>query len=115
MAIERLAQLRKKLSEEPHSPVVTLQLSQNFVDLGYPDLAAGYAYKALLLIDEIFEDSGEYHDQALEAARVSITSSDDNRTDDGVDYQFQDEGLEPEKSSDDRIISLAGHQWREIA
>jgi hypothetical protein len=32
--------------------------------LGYPDLAAGSAYKALLLTDAVRDDSDEYHDPA---------------------------------------------------
>jgi hypothetical protein len=43
-------------------------LAEAYRLLGYPDLAAGDAYKALLLIDEVAED-GEYHEEALEAAK----------------------------------------------
>lgn len=44
-----------------------IRLAEAYKHLGYPDLAAGDAYKALLLVDEIVED-GEYHDEVLEAA-----------------------------------------------
>ncbi|KAJ4409602.1 hypothetical protein N0V91_002523 [Didymella pomorum] len=42
-------------------------------DLGYPDLAVGDAYKALLLVDEVAEE-GEYHEEAVEAANADYLS-----------------------------------------
>ena len=33
--------------------------------MGYPDLAAGAAYKALLLADAIADESDEFHDAAV--------------------------------------------------
>lgn len=42
--------------------------------LGYPDLAAGDAYKALLLVDEVTDETGEYHDQALESLSAYIAT-----------------------------------------
>lgn len=38
--------------------------SQVHAELGYPDLAVMDAYKALLLVDEVLDESGEYHEQA---------------------------------------------------
>lgn len=40
--------------------------------LGYPDLAAGDAYRALLLTDEVLDDSGEWHELAVEALESSV-------------------------------------------
>jgi hypothetical protein len=45
---------------------VYLELASVYLLLGYPDLAAGSAYKALLLTDAVRDDSDEYHDQAYE-------------------------------------------------
>jgi hypothetical protein len=56
------------IQEDPYSILRRLDLAQNYGTLGYPDLAAGEAYMALLLIDEIREESGEYHEEAIEAA-----------------------------------------------
>ncbi|KAI4269875.1 MAG: hypothetical protein L6R35_006660, partial [Caloplaca aegaea] len=58
--------LTSQLSETPYSYVIYLKRAQCHGDLGYPDLGAGDAYRALLLIDEISDDSGEYHEQAVE-------------------------------------------------
>ncbi len=44
-------------------------MAKAYKSLGYPDLAAGDAYKALLLVDEVIEE-GEYHEEALEAANA---------------------------------------------
>lgn len=46
-----------------------LNLAKAYRSLGYPDLAIGDAYKALLLVDEVAEE-GEYHEEALEAANA---------------------------------------------
>jgi hypothetical protein len=48
-------------------------LANAYRGLGYPDLAIGDAYKALLLVDEVAEE-GEYHDEALEAANADYLS-----------------------------------------
>jgi hypothetical protein len=39
--------------------------SDSYRHLGYPDLAAGAAYKALLLVDAIDDESDEFHDAAV--------------------------------------------------
>lgn len=44
-------------------------MAKAYRGLGYPDLAIGDAYKALLLVDEVAEE-GEYHEEALEAANA---------------------------------------------
>lgn len=46
--------------------LVYLELATVYLLLGYPDLAAGSAYKALLLTDAVRDDSDEYHEQAYE-------------------------------------------------
>jgi len=56
------------VQENPYSIIRRLELSREYAALGYPDLAAGEAYMALLLIDEVCEDGGEYHEEAFEAA-----------------------------------------------
>ncbi|KAF2651792.1 hypothetical protein K491DRAFT_82697 [Lophiostoma macrostomum CBS 122681] len=73
---ERLAQLRELqqgLTSRPYSAILRLQLAKAYRELGYPDLAAGDAYKALLLLDELTEGA-EYHDEALSAAQSDIDS-----------------------------------------
>jgi hypothetical protein len=54
------------LINRPYSLVVRLEISERYARLGYPDLAAGEAYMALLLIDEVRDESGEYHEEALQ-------------------------------------------------
>ncbi|KAI4174929.1 MAG: hypothetical protein LQ343_001956 [Gyalolechia ehrenbergii] len=59
--------LTTKLSERPYSFATYSKRAECHEDLGYPDLAIGDAYRALLLIDEISDESGEYHEEALDA------------------------------------------------
>ncbi|KAL1611862.1 hypothetical protein SLS60_000083 [Paraconiothyrium brasiliense] len=65
--LEKLVKLQTDTSEKPYSIIHRLALANGYRSLGYPDLAAGDAYKALLLIDECAEE-GEFHNEALEAA-----------------------------------------------
>ncbi|CAO2657515.1 Nn.00g036410.m01.CDS01 [Neocucurbitaria sp. VM-36] len=66
-----LISLQQYTSVEPYSVVHRLKLAKAYKSLGYPDLAVGDAYKALLLIDEVAEE-GEYHDEALAAAEADF-------------------------------------------
>lgn len=65
--------LQQQTPEQPYSIAHRLQLARAYRSLGYPDLAVGDAYKALLLVDEV-ADEGEYHDETLEAATVDYLS-----------------------------------------
>ena len=68
-----LLALQEQTPEQPYSIVHRIKLAQAYKELGYPDLAVGDAYKALLLIDEVAEE-GEYHEEALEAANADYLS-----------------------------------------
>jgi hypothetical protein len=71
--IAQVVALQEATPERPYSISHRLELAKAYKSLGYPDLAAGDAYKALLLIDEVLEE-GEYHEDALEAAKDDFTS-----------------------------------------
>ena len=66
-ALRQRQSLTLQLIESPYNARLYLARARCYQDLGFPDLAAGDAYKALLLTDEAQDDSGEYHGQALEA------------------------------------------------
>lgn len=74
--IERRQQLTDALIESPYDLILYLQRAVVYSNLGYPDLAAGDAHRALLLTDEVRNDGFEYHEQAL-AALGSYSSSPD--------------------------------------
>ncbi|MCJ1287772.1 hypothetical protein MMC26_007124 [Xylographa opegraphella] len=67
--------LTDRLYRSPYDAKAYLNRADLYQYLGFPDLAAGDAYKALLLADEATDESGEYHDAALEAL---MNSKDDN-------------------------------------
>lgn len=71
--INELVGLQRQTPEQPYSIVHRLNLAKAYKSLGYPDLAIGDAYKALLLVDEVTEE-GEYHEEALEAANADFLS-----------------------------------------
>ena len=91
--LDELFELQKQTPEKPYSILHRLALADAYKNLGYPDLAAGDAYKALLLVDEVAEE-GEYYDQALQAT-VS-------------DYQAQTGRSD---SEDEDVISYAKASW----
>jgi hypothetical protein len=70
---DELLELRQRTTEQPYSIVHRLELAKAYQILGYPDLAAGDAYKALMLVDEVREE-GEYHEAAIEAAVADFTA-----------------------------------------
>lgn len=52
-------------------------MADAYQEQGYPDLALGDAYLALLLLDEVRDESGEWHEDALEDMRRSILAEDE--------------------------------------
>ncbi|KAL8917279.1 MAG: hypothetical protein Q9208_008055 [Pyrenodesmia sp. 3 TL-2023] len=75
--------LTSQLAQAPYSYITYLKRAECHNDLCFADLGAGDAYRALLLIDEVSDESGEYHEQALETVRRDLengeTSTDDGR------------------------------------
>ena len=94
-----LIALQQQTPEQPYSIVHRLRLAEAYRSLGYPDLAVGDAYKALLLIDEVAEE-GEYHDEALETANADYLSEGMKNL--GLGQTKQAEGEEG-----DRVIAWA--------
>ncbi|RDA83487.1 hypothetical protein CP532_7058 [Ophiocordyceps camponoti-leonardi (nom. inval.)] len=68
--LDRRAQLSQGLASLPYDLILYLERAAVHSDLGYPDLAASDAYRALLLADEVANDAFEYHDQALESLHM---------------------------------------------
>lgn len=66
----RRSRLTEGLVSLPYDLILYLERAVVHSDLGYPDLAAGDAYRALLLADEVLNEGFEYHDQALESLQV---------------------------------------------
>ncbi|KAI2477640.1 hypothetical protein Ptr902_10802 [Pyrenophora tritici-repentis] len=102
-----LVGLQETTIDQPYSILHRLRLAKAYRDLGYPDLAAGDAYKALILIDEVAQE-GEYHDDALEAARTDIATE-----------QMRDVAVDSEKEvtsfEDDEIAAWAQTRWSKNA
>ena len=64
--LEKRQNLTDALFQLPYDLITYLERAAVHTELGYPDLAAGDSYKALLLCDEVRDDSFEYHEQATE-------------------------------------------------
>jgi hypothetical protein len=59
--------LIRDVDDHPYSIARRINLAIYFAVQNYSDLASGEAYMAILLCDELEEDSAEFHDQVLEA------------------------------------------------
>ncbi|EXM36356.1 SET domain [Fusarium oxysporum f. sp. vasinfectum] len=68
--LDRRSQLTEGLSSLPYDLILYLNRAAIHSNLGYPDLAAGDAYRALLLADEVLNEGFEYHEQALESLQM---------------------------------------------
>jgi hypothetical protein len=60
-----IAKLLEAVQKNPYSGSKRLKLAEGYLSNGYPDLAAGEAYMALLLYDEIENPESEYHDSSI--------------------------------------------------
>ena len=68
--LDRRSQLTEGLVSLPYDLILYLDRAAVHAELGYPDLAAGDAYRALLLTDEVLNEGFEYHEQALESLHM---------------------------------------------
>ncbi|CAG8951932.1 hypothetical protein HYFRA_00005737, partial [Hymenoscyphus fraxineus] len=78
LLLKKRATLTAALQSEPYDLITYLQRAQVHADLGYPDLAVGDYYRALLLTDEVANEGFEYHEQAVEALREQCRSGESN-------------------------------------
>ncbi|KAL8658371.1 MAG: hypothetical protein Q9226_001047 [Calogaya cf. arnoldii] len=74
--LEKRHHLTQQLFERPYSCITYLLRAICHGRLGYPDLAAGDAYRALLLADEISDDSFEFHEETLETYYQDVADKD---------------------------------------
>jgi hypothetical protein len=70
--LDRRLQLTEALGSLPYDLIRYLERAVVHSDLGYPDLAAGDAYRALLLADEVINEGFEYHEQATETLQMHV-------------------------------------------
>jgi hypothetical protein len=72
-----------------------LRLARQYDVLEYPDLATAEAYNALLLVDEITDEYGEWHDRAVSQtlttleARGHLVRLDQSEEDDDEDPETE--------------------------
>lgn len=70
--LDRRLQLTEALASLPYDLIHYLERAVVHSNLGYPDLAAGDAYRALLLCDEVANEGFEYHEQAIESLQMHV-------------------------------------------
>ncbi|CAK4032590.1 related to MYND domain [Lecanosticta acicola] len=70
--LRRLQITTIRVEDYPYCLPLYLILAVDFLGLGYPDLAAGAAYKALLLSDALDNEAEEYHDEASASLKEVI-------------------------------------------
>ncbi|KAI9695368.1 MAG: hypothetical protein M1820_008663 [Bogoriella megaspora] len=110
--LERLTNLQERLVQQPYSLLLHLLLSHELKNTGYPDLAAGHAYKALLLADEALDESADHHEQAFETAKENLTSNGDDLSTLSLQRCRTDCHI---LALDEHACSIIEGRWREAA
>ncbi|CAI4211810.1 unnamed protein product [Parascedosporium putredinis] len=85
--LARRKDVTAKLEEEPYDILLYLERASVHRNLDYPDLAAGDAYRALLLSDDIKDDAAEYHEAATESFRNHVAKFFPSASDAGADEE----------------------------
>ncbi|KAE8451279.1 hypothetical protein EG329_004444 [Mollisiaceae sp. DMI_Dod_QoI] len=70
LLLDKRQSITDALVRLPYDLVAYLERAAVHAELGYPDLAAGDSYRALLLCDECANEGFEYHDQAWETLQA---------------------------------------------
>ena len=65
--LEERESVTAQITQNPYSPHNYLNRALCHENLGYPDLAASDAYRALLLTDELSDEDGEYHKEVVDS------------------------------------------------
>lgn len=87
-AVGRVFAIQEEIVSDPYNIRLYVVLAEEYGKRGYPDLAAGAAYKALLLADAAEDESDEYHDVVLE----SLQSSTGEKTSESVASGLNENG-----------------------
>lgn len=66
-ALNSLQDVTNLITQHPYNTPLYILQSRHYLQLGYPDLASGAAYKASLLSASLQDEADEYHALASEA------------------------------------------------
>lgn len=110
--------MQERVSSQPYSILSRLSVALAYKHLGYPDLAIGDAYKALLLVDEVSEE-GEFHDEALSAAEEDVALFQSSALAKTARLEFPSLKLDDipagDEEDEDEAVSYAKKSWSKIA
>jgi hypothetical protein len=108
--LEKRRNITEGLLRLPYDLIAYLERAAVHSELGYPDLAAGDSYRALLLCDECANEGFEYHEQALETLRLRSVDGPPmllRRQGTGVDLAGGVEALTIDGDQDQRTLHVA--------
>lgn len=71
--LNALHELFSFITEHPYSVDLYSRIARAYENVGYPDLAAGAAYKALLLLDNLGDEDNEFYDVAFISLAESVS------------------------------------------
>ena len=115
--LARRQALTESLIGSPYDLILYLDRAVVHSNLAYPDLAAGDAYRALLLADEARDEDFEYHQQAREALEQYASDPIPDVLDHGSLVNGAEElvdGLGAEREPYQRLASLASARCFQI-
>ncbi len=106
-ALDTRASLTSEIHSDPYNLRLYLRRADCYEELGFADLAASDAYRALLLTDEVVDESGEYHERAIEALEAACGGS--NGTRDGEVHLDDEANGDVSGNAKGDALSVNGH------
>ena len=106
--LDELAQTELLIREHAYCLPLYILLAQGYLQLKYPDLASGAAYKALLLSDAIQDEGDEFHDAAVYAIHAifpQISSNKLSQIDRGGERGTCDDCLDADATSNVQALT----------
>jgi hypothetical protein len=94
-----ISRLLDAVEKNAYSGTIRLKLAQEFSFHGYPDLAAGESYMALLLYDEIDNPDSEFHDSSILAAARDMSGSHGGTGEESLAESLQGDEMREEVTS----------------
>lgn len=101
---------QKDVGADPYNIPLRTQLMFKYEEAGYHDLAAGEAYRAILLYDELADDSGEFHEEAIIIARRVVENIIRERPSKASPEEAL-LGLSVDSLDDQAVINYARQTW----
>ncbi|KAJ5121775.1 hypothetical protein N7526_008712 [Penicillium atrosanguineum] len=107
--LEARAQATAQLYADPHNPHLYLNRARLYEKLGFPDLAAADAYRALSLLESVVDPDGfEFHAKKVVKTVIDTPAT---QKDNGDENEDENEDEDEEKEEDDGTVPVTQDEY----